>query len=836
MKLKISVMFIALILLSLHVTSYAKITNRKGVGIPYKVIIIKKGDTLASLAKKYFGSVDRVDAFDKLNIFTDKTQIFPGDKLYVPLAAGEVEKSEDRRPPGLTTGVPVKIVWTPTEDDTPEFDANPVKTQHTFVVRALDANDNPVPEVRLEWSINSWQNAVGNIVHTDDSIFNPIGKSAALGQPATLMGKVNNALAYTYTNSEDMVLKRRDIDGKNLAIKRGETWITITSTRPGDTDVIAFCPAVPTDKENILFAVTRWLDLAWEYPPDSRNTVNFADDAENTHVLETKIKKATDGSPVEGIQVVYTILSLTPQVTFSDGATLFTSQSDEMGIAAATIGEIEPKVGFTTVLVEIKDEQGKLLDSKRVKQEWVGPNLSLDKSGPDMAALSANVEYTIQAANGGDSPAASVKLSDIIPEGGMTFVSASNNGLFSDGIVTWDLGNLEPGASIKRTIVLRATEEGKWRNVVEVVSADGLKLSGGVVTTVLGPKLKIAKLGPETAVLGAEVGYTIEMQNVGAINATGVVLADTIPLEGMGFVRASEGGLPTGLVGMVKWNVGDLAINQRKTVGITLKAIQDGEWTNTVQVTCNEGITALSSVKTKVIKPPLTLAKKVTATAISIGKTTTFEITVSNTSESPFTKLVILDRLPPGLKYKEATENGNPDRTGNIRWQFDSLQPGEAKTVKLTVTGIKAGGQTNKVNVSTAEGITAQADAIITVVAKPSLRMTMVDSEDPISIGGEVTYTIVVENKGLGPATKVHVMNNVPQEMNIIQVNHSAGTYSQRGNAISFDIGDLQPSAKVTLTIKVKALEAGDVVNSAELTLHEFERPTIAEEPTTIME
>lgn len=836
MKLKISIIFIALIFLSVHVTSYATITKRRGVNIPYKVVIIKRGDTLANLAKKYFGNVDRVDEFEKINIFTDKTQIFPGEKLYVPLAAGKVEKPKDRKQPGRTTGVPVKIVWTPTEDKTPEFDVNPVKTQHTFVVKALDADNNPVPEARVEWILNNWQNSVGNIVQTDDSIFSPIGKSAALRQPAKLMGKVNNSLAYTYTNSESMMLKRRDVDGKALSIKRGETWITITSTRQGDTDVIAFCPAVPTDKENILFAITHWMDLTWEYPPDSRSVVNFATDAKNTHTLETKIKKAIDGSPVEGIQVVYTILSLIPQVTFSDDSTLFTSKSDEMGIATATIVEIGPKVGFTTVLVEIKDEQGKLLDSKRVKTEWVGPNLSIGKSGPDMAGLSENVKYTVQVANNGDSPATSVKLSDIIPKEGMTFASASHNGQFADGIVIWDLGNLEPGASVTRMVTLRAAKEGQWRNVVEVVSSDGLELSGDTVTTVLAPKLKIAKLGSETAMLGVEVGYTIEIQNVGAINATGVVIADTVPIEGMSFIRASEGGMPSGVVGTVKWNVGDLVINQRKTVGITLKATQDGEWTNTVRVTCNEGATALSSVKTTVIKPSLTLEKKATSASINIGKTMTFEITASNTGKTQITKLVILDRLPPGLKYKSATENGALDRSQNVRWQFDTLGPNETKSVKLTVTGIKTGSHTNKATASSFEGIIAQANAVVTVAAKPSVRMTMIDSEDPISVGGEITYTIVVENKGAGVATDVRVVDNVPQEMSIMQATPSAGTSSMQGNAIYFNIGTVQPGAKITLTIKAEALKSGDVANSAELTLHEFERPTIVEEPTTIME
>ena len=586
MKLKTSTIFIALILLSVHITSYAIITKRKGVDIPYKVVIVKKGDTLASLAKKHLGGIDKIDEFDKVNIFSDKTTIFPGEKLYVPLAGSEAEKPEDRGRTKLTVGIPAKIVWVPTEDESAEFDVNPVKTQHTFIVRALDAYDNPVPEVPIEWILNNWQDTVGAIIQTDDSIFSTIGGRplgvAALRQPTKLTGKINNSLAYTYTNSESMMLKRRDVDGRDVSVKRGETWITITSTRPGDTDVIALCPAVST---NILYAVARWMDLAWEYPPDSRNAVNFADDAENTHVLETKIKSATDGSPIKDIQVVYKIVSLTPQVTFSDGAMRFISKSDESGIASATIVETQPAVGITTVLVEIRDEQDKLLSSKRVKKEWVGPNLSIDKSGPNMAGLSANVKYTIQVANSGDGSARAVKLFDIIPEENTSFVSASHNGQFADGIVTWDVGNLEPGATLARTVVLRTTKAGQWKNVAEVVSADGLKLSGNATTTVLAPKLQIAKIGPATAVSGTEIGYTIEVRNVGAINATGVVIADTIPVEGMGFVRASEGGIPSGTVGTVKWNIGDLAINQRKTVGINLKAIQDGEWTNTVQVT-----------------------------------------------------------------------------------------------------------------------------------------------------------------------------------------------------------------------------------------------------------
>ncbi len=234
--------------------------------------------------------------------------------------------------------------------------------------------------------------------------------------------------------------------------------------------------------------------------------------------------------------------------------------------------------------------------------------------------------------------------------------------------------------------------------------------------------------------------------------------------------------------------------------------------------------------------PSLTLEKKVTPPSIALGQTVTFDIIVSNTGRGRATNVVILDKLPPSLKYKKATDNGILDAIGHVRWQIDVLRPNETKEVKLTVMGFTAGRHLNEVTVSSREGAKAMGNAIVTVVARPAIRMTMTVRQNLISVGKNTTYAIVVENKGAGAATGVLVVDSVPKKMKIIQATSSVGTYTIQENTITFNIGTIEPGEKVLLTVHVKAIGTGNVVNSAELTLHEFRYPMTVEEPTTIFE
>src|SRR5436309_3288779 len=97
-------------------------------------------------------------------------------------------------------------------------------------------------------------------------------------------------------------------------------------------------------------------------------------------------------------------------------------------------------------------------------------DLVVAKSGPVAVNARQNLTYTLVVTNNGPSTAASVVVQDDLP-GGVTFVTASNGGTISSGVVTWPtVASLADGASLTRTVTVTAPASG---TLVNVGSASG---------------------------------------------------------------------------------------------------------------------------------------------------------------------------------------------------------------------------------------------------------------------------------------------------------------------------------------------------------------------------
>jgi uncharacterized repeat protein (TIGR01451 family) len=87
---------------------------------------------------------------------------------------------------------------------------------------------------------------------------------------------------------------------------------------------------------------------------------------------------------------------------------------------------------------------------------------------------------------------------------------------------------------------------------------------------VVGVDLAISKDDDQTTVLpGERVTYTLSVSNVGILPATGVVISDTLPTQGIAFVSASDGG--TLDAGTVTWPSFDLAAGATVTRTVTIQ-------------------------------------------------------------------------------------------------------------------------------------------------------------------------------------------------------------------------------------------------------------------------
>ncbi len=103
------------------------------------------------------------------------------------------------------------------------------------------------------------------------------------------------------------------------------------------------------------------------------------------------------------------------------------------------------------------------------------PDLKITKTGPDPAYFGTDFSYTLTIENIGLTEATTVMAEDELPSG-VTFVSASDGGTESAGVVTWNIGTLAVGASVTRTVTVHASciEEDELTNSASVYTTGNL--------------------------------------------------------------------------------------------------------------------------------------------------------------------------------------------------------------------------------------------------------------------------------------------------------------------------------------------------------------------------
>ncbi len=201
------------------------------------------------------------------------------------------------------------------------------------------------------------------------------------------------------------------------------------------------------------------------------------------------------------------------------------------------------------------------------------PVLELTKTASTTpVAPGATLSYTLDYKNVGNAQASGVILEDHLPVD-VSFVSASDGGTESGGIVSWNLGSVPAGTS--RSVSLTVLVNSNLNNGVVLQNSAAItsnethpSSASADVTVGTGPALELSKTASSDPVApGDNLVYTIEYKNVGSSPATSVVLEDDLP-PGVDFVSATQAGVNS--AGKVIWDLGSLAAGASGKVAVTV--------------------------------------------------------------------------------------------------------------------------------------------------------------------------------------------------------------------------------------------------------------------------
>jgi uncharacterized repeat protein (TIGR01451 family) len=269
-----------------------------------------------------------------------------------------------------------------------------------------------------------------------------------------------------------------------------------------------------------------------------------------------------------------------------------------------------------------------------------------------------DVVYTVTLRNTGPDTATGVVLTDTIPAG-LSFVSATNGGTESGGVVTWNVGNLGLNEAFTALVTARVNTGTQGQTLVNAVSAVNDQNPDAVTdtcdVTVNDAPLTITKtVGKAQYDVGETVTYTVNVVN-GAGAATGVVVTDTLPV-GLTFVSASDGGVWDANTRTVTWTVGDLAVGASFTPTVTATVTGDAAaktLVNTATADNDQMDNPVSAVASFYVpSADLVLTKTVDKSAPMVKDTVVFTLIVNNNGPDTAVDVTVDDKLPAGLTYE----------------------------------------------------------------------------------------------------------------------------------------------------------------------------------------
>ena len=429
------------------------------------------------------------------------------------------------------------------------------------------------------------------------------------------------------------------------------------------------------------------------------------------------------------------------------------------------------------------------------------------------------ITWTITVTNKGPDAAVNTRVTDKLPAG---LIFITSDGKYDPVSGLWIVGDLANGASASLVITTQVNiTNATIRNVANATSDTPGNNTPGNNTTEVDPKadlIVVKEVSKQTVKTGETVIWTITVTNNGPDTAVNTRVTDKLP-AGLVYVTHSGEGNYDPVSGL--WIVGDLANGESKQLAIsTIANISNKTIVNVANVTSDTpGDKKNDTNNTTVVEDiaDLEVIKIVIGENPHKGDIITWVITVINHGPSDAKNVIVTDRLPSGLIFKEADGNYNPD-TGV--WTVGDLANGQTASLKITtIVDITNAEITNVavVNSTTPDNNTDNNRDNDTTNVDPEadLKVIKTVSNPKPTVGDVITWTITVINLGPDAADDVIVEDMLPAGLKLISAKGSKGDYEDG----IWTVGTLddKEAATLVLTTRVTA-SSGTIRNVATAT------------------
>ncbi len=474
-------------------------------------------------------------------------------------------------------------------------------------------------------------------------------------------------------------------------------------------------------------------------------------------------------------------------------------------------------------------------------------DLSVTKSSsPNPATVGQNLTYTITAANAGPDTATDVTVTDPLPLG-VTLVSATpSQGTCSGTLsITCSLGSIGAGASATVAIVILPQLAGTLVNSATASSGTSDPTPGnntGSTSTTVNPAgggssadLSVnGSAAPSPATVGSQLNYSIQVANAGPNGAGDVVVTDTLP-AGVTFVAANPSQGSCSGTSIVVCDLGTLASGGAASVAIAVVPTAPGILVNTASVASgvpdpnpgNNTITFSTTVNAAgggSTQADLSLVKSAAPNPVTVGSPLTYTLTVHNAGPSAAADVVTTDTLPAGVTFVSAgASQGSCSGTSTVMCNLGSVASGVNATVTIVVLPTASGTLANSATVSSGNPDPSPGNntGTTTTTVNPAggsgqadLMLSGTVAPNPVTVGNQITYTILIKNAGPDGAGNVVFTDTLPAGVTFVSSLASQGSCTGT-TTITCNLGTLAAGSTAGIDIAAVPHVAGTLTDHA---------------------
>ena len=383
-------------------------------------------------------------------------------------------------------------------------------------------------------------------------------------------------------------------------------------------------------------------------------------------------------------------------------------------------------------------------------------------------------------------------------------------------VLLWTLPRLAPHGTETIDLTVRALTAGEAACLASVTSTQTTTRT----RQILQPVVEATLAAPAAVIAGDSLTALLEVSNTGA-GAAREVQAEVELTDGLMHAKGRQ----------FRLSLGSLRAGESRTLRLPLAVVATGP--QQVQVlTSARGAPARSATAAVQVLGAKLQFDFVGPSRRLVDRPATYALRLRNTSQAPVGGVTLRMQVAPGFDFAAASEGGEwdpADRT--IVWTIADLGGGAATEVTSRLVARQPGLVTHTADWSSEFGEGETLETPTQVETAPRLELEISEDADPVEVGAETTWRVVVRNDGSAPAQAVRLLLELPTGVRLVEAAGPSRWGADQALVAFAQVPQLKPGTRVVYTVTVVGEKPGALRLKAQVTATDLE--PLEDEETT---